>query len=869
MRLGFNEAEKRWSVGWLSLPFLIILVPGAANPGAEVTASMADHPISDPSGSKEGHLHADTRWIGKDNRLMTSLQLAVNFHACVAIADRDGTILQVKDRFCEKSGYRADELVGSNHRIVNSGYHPPEFFRQLWATILDGRVWQGEIRNRAKDGSYYWVDTVIVPQLSEGGVPERFVSIRTDISRLKAVEADLRELTRELDQRVEQRTAELQTSRAEVDALNRELEARVTRRTRQFRLMFEHAPLGVSWVEFGKGDEVYHLNDRFCRIIGLSKAEAQDFENIQRVSHPDDLVRQKELQRRVRRGEIDRFSLEKRYLRPDGRTVWADLTVAVMRDQEGRIAQQFAIINDITSRKRAEEQLAASERRFRAFVENASEILYALSLDGHFQYVSPSWEVKLGHPIDSVIGRSYMDFVHPDDLGECRQALEDARRKGRLSQSVEYRILHKDGTYRWHASTGSFVRDESGKVLYFFGVGRDVTARRQAEAELRKALERREELERIIEKSPSVVILWRATEGWPVEFVSDNIRIFGYAPEELLSGRITYTSLMHDEDREEVTRQVHQFARRGIRDYSQHYRLVTRKGDVRWVDDRTIIRVDESGRITHHQGIITDVTERKTAELREDERREADLRMAGEIQQHMLPARIPHEDEIEVESLYVPSSLLGGDYFDLFPIGDRRIGLVVADVSGKGASAALIMAACRTVLRMQAERTDDPVDVLVQVNRIIQADMPENMFISIIYGVMDLDTGGVRLAVAGHEPAIVWHGGGREPELIPSSTLALGLDGGGLFGQTLVEHRLVLGAEDMLILYTDGITEALDERDEEFGRDGFLEAIRSATAGALSAIMGSVRDGLDAHCGSRDSSDDRTLLLLRRRMRGG
>lgn len=803
---------------------------------------------------------------------MAALRMAVNLHTVVAITDRDGTILHVNDLFCEKSGYRVDELVGANHRIVKSDHHSKEFFEQMWSTILDGRVWRGEVCNRAKDGSYYWMDTVIVPQLDADGVPERFVAIRTDITSLKKVEADLQELTRDLDERVEQRTAELERSRAEVDALNRELEARVVRRThqldsasRQFRLLFEHAPLGVSWVEFGEGDEVYHLNDRFCEIIGLSKTEAQNFENIERVSHPDDCARQKELQMQVRSGKIDRFSLEKRYIRADGSTVWANLTVAVMRDSEGRIAQQFAIINDITKRKRAEKQLAASERRFRAYVENASEILYALSLDGQFQYVSPSWEVKLGHAIDDVIGRSYMDFVHPDDLEKCREGLEVARREGRLLQSIEYRILHKDGSYRWHASTGSIVRDETGQILYFFGVGRDVTARRKAEEELRKALEEREELERIVDKSPSVVILWRAAEGWPVEFVSNNIRNFGYEPEDLLSGRVAYTSLVHKDDREEVAREVHEFTRRRIRDYDQHYRLVTRNGEIRWVDDRTIIRVDASGLPTHHQGIITDVSERKIAELREDARREADLRMAAEIQHHMLPAEVPHKDEIEVESVYFPSSLLGGDYFDLFPIGDRKVGMVVADVSGKGASAALIMAACRTALRMQATEASSPAEVLVQVNRIIQADMPENMFISIIYGVMDLDTDVVMLAVAGHEPAIVWHGSGRVPELIPSSTLALGLDSGELFGETLVEHRLVLGEKDMLVLYTDGITEALDENDREFGRECFLDAIRSAADGSLAEVMQSVGDEIDAHCGRRDSSDDRTLLLLRRR----
>ena len=165
---------------------------------------------------------------------------------------------------------------------------------------------------------------------------------------------------------------------------------------------------------------------------------------------------------------------------------------------------------------------------------------------------------------------------------------------------------------------------------------------------------------------------------------------------------------------------------------------------------------------------------------------------------------------------------------------------------------------------MHAGKAISPPKVLLQVNCIIQADMPENMFISIVYGVMDLDTNAITLAIPGHEPAIVWRGACGKPELIRSSTLALGLDAGELFGETLLEHRLALGEKDILVLYTDGITEAVDQQDEEFGRDRFIEAVRSSAVGTLAEMMRSVRNGLDVHCAQRDSSDDRTILLLRR-----
>ncbi|MEN8176846.1 MAG: SpoIIE family protein phosphatase, partial [Pseudomonadota bacterium] len=252
----------------------------------------------------------------------------------------------------------------------------------------------------------------------------------------------------------------------------------------------------------------------------------------------------------------------------------------------------------------------------------------------------------------------------------------------------------------------------------------------------------------------------------------------------------------------------------------------------------------------------------------ESESYHRELQIAAEIQQGILPHSFPPFPELvaqlDLYGLTRPAREMGGDYYDFFELSPNRIGLVVADVADKGLAPALFMAITHTLIRSVARRGLPPSEVLRRVNATLAAENPSSMFVTLIYGEYHPHCGGLAIANAGHNPPLVRRSNGEVEVLSAKAHLPLGAMPDSRY-ETL---EATLQPGDGLLLYTDGITEAMAPSGEEWGINRFSR-IYSELQGDSQTFSQAILDRIDAFCGTAEQHDDITLLLLQRRGSSG
>jgi sigma-B regulation protein RsbU (phosphoserine phosphatase) len=264
---------------------------------------------------------------------------------------------------------------------------------------------------------------------------------------------------------------------------------------------------------------------------------------------------------------------------------------------------------------------------------------------------------------------------------------------------------------------------------------------------------------------------------------------------------------------------------------------------------------DQAAYSLQHAQIYSQLTEKK--------RLDHDIAVAREIQRILLPSKAPLVEGFNCAALNIPAQQVSGDYFDFIQIDAQRWGVAVADVSGKGIPASLIMAMCRSVLRSKAAGNSSPAQVLREVNRQLYPDIQEDMFITMIYLIMD-PSGKLTLARAGHEAALWCKDHFKHIETIDAPGMALGIDAGDVFDEVIKDVTVELSPLDTVVVYTDGINEALDDEGNEFGQEQLKSVLREAGPQSVDFLVKTIVDRVQNFSSGHPQNDDITLAAVQR-----
>jgi PAS domain S-box-containing protein len=512
-------------------------------------------------------------------RELADQKFALDQHAIVAVTDVQGTITYVNDKFCTISKYSKEELIGQNHRILNSRHHPKEFFQQMYQTIANGKVWHGEIKNRAKDGSIYWVDTTIVPTLSTEGKPHQYVAIRADITERKQAEEAVKE--------------SLATSKAALKDL-----------ADQKFALDQHAIVAVTDVQ----GTITYVNDKFCAISKYSKAEliGQNHRILNSGHHPSEFFQQ--MYQTIAHGKVWHGEIENRA--KDGSIYWVDTTIVPFVGEDGKPRQYVAIRADISERKRTEE----GRERLAAVVASSDDAIIGKTLEGTITAWNRGAEKVFGYSASEAMGRSMLMLLPPERANEEPEILARIGR-GESVEHFETVRVRKDGRKINISATISPIKDSSGAIVGVSKIARDITDNKRAEQAVKESLATSEAaLKELADQKFALdqhaIVAVTDVQG-TITYVNDKFcTISQFSRAELIGQNHRILNSGHHP--KEFFQQMYETIANG-KVWHGEIKNRAKDGSIYWVDTTIVPFLGAEGKPRQYVAIRADITERKLA----------------------------------------------------------------------------------------------------------------------------------------------------------------------------------------------------------------------------------------------------------------
>ncbi len=538
----------------------------------------------------------------------------------------------------------------------------------------------------------------------------------------------------------------------------------------------------------------------------------------------------------------------------NGELYWVRETISSIKNPAGEVTHFLAIQEDITEQVRTEEALRESEERFRLMAAMTGEWIWEQDTSGRYVYSSIAAKNILGYDPEEVVGKHYLELTMPGQREETTATLSDSASLKHGFTGLINRYRHKDGREIITESTGQPILDAEGHLIKWRGVDRDITAHVLYEDALRLR-------DRAIEAASVGIVISDARQpDFPTIYVNPAFtEMTGYTRAELVGQNMR---LLQGPDTDSTAIESIRHALQEGRKCEVVLKNYRKDGTPFWNELLIAPVHDENGRLTHFIGVQTDITELKRAE---DEHQE--LEIAKQIQQSLLPKSSLKLEGLHIAGYCLPALQIGGDYFDYFWTQDA-VDIVIADVSGHSVGAALMMAETRSTLKAETSNliknksslNNSAANILHVLNNLLYEDLNRaELFITMFYLKYDMTTGQLKYANAGHNRALLLRHGENTCGQLDAEGLILGINKDVAFEEKTVH----LNKGDLVLLYTDGITEAQNKKGEFFGPARLCGLF--ATNGGHSAqnIIDHILKGLKAFCHSNTFSDDISMVVLK------
>jgi PAS domain S-box-containing protein len=514
------------------------------------------------------------RHLAAAQRETEGLLRTLHQHNIVSVTDRGGRIIEVNEAFCAISGYSREELIGQDHRIVNSGRQAPGFWTDMWRTVSKGVSWRAEVCNRAKDGSLYWVSSIVAPFVDAQGKVEKYISIRSDITAAKLSEERLRASEAFLD-----RAGQI---------------------------------AGVGGWEVDLRQQTVHWSAQTRRIHEVaSDYVPQLAEGIAFYAPSAQPVIQAAVDDAMKRGTA--WDLELPFITAKGRALWVR-SVGTVETEGGHPVRLIGAFQDITERKQAEQSLQRERQLMTSLLNTLPDQIYFKDRDSRFLRINPALARLFGlaDPAEA-IGKSDADFFSPAYASRTADAECKIVESGEPMVDLEEHALWHDQLPTWNLTTKMPLRDVDGQIIGTFGISRDITARRQMEATLQDTNDR--------------FLLAAGSVGmgvWEYDLAAGSLvwddrmyELYGRSPSGGEAPYTLWSENLHPDDRARSESEL-QAAIEGSRPFDTTFRVRLPDGTVRHLKAAAQVVRDADGRALRMTGVNYDVTERVRldAELR-------------------------------------------------------------------------------------------------------------------------------------------------------------------------------------------------------------------------------------------------------------